>query len=94
MKRSEGESVRNRGYRRRAYLKGHSAKTPIVQSAIELTMLPRAEIENLLTAVFEAVDLAPRGAAPTGIRCCSWGGRRRLKARRISSLPLRRKRWR
>ena len=42
-------------------------------------MLPRAEIENLLTAVFEAVDLAAEGHVADGYGCCTWAGKKALE---------------
>ena len=42
-------------------------------------MLPRAEIENLLTAVFEAVDLAAEGHVADGYQVLLLGRQKALE---------------
>jgi hypothetical protein len=42
-------------------------------------MLPRAEIENLLTAIFEAVDLAAEGRTADGYQVLLIGRQRALE---------------
>src|SRR5262245_18826794 len=54
-------------------------------------MLPRAEIENLLTAVFEAVDLAAEGRVADGHQALLLG-KQRAKAALIVAPLLRRRR--